>query len=476
MNRQKPVPEREKTENEKIEKEKEKILRRTQGSAISGERSERNMIMRKTKFVTAAICAVMLSAMTAFHAYCDTSAASASELTSGTETYVSETVQEVADTSAAETIYNVSGTDTASTSGSSALDTSDLFSSRDLEQTADLTGAENITVSDGETYTVSKEGVYVVTGSASNVQIVVSAGDEDKVQLVLDSVSITNESTPCIYVQNADKVFVTTTDSENTLTVSGAFTADGDTNTDAVIFSRDDLVINGTGTLNIVSSENGISGKDDLKVTGGTINITCTADALEANESILVADGTSSIKSDKDGLHADNDEDNTVGYIYIADGTITIEAGDDAIHATTIAQVDGGTIDLTGAEGIEGTYIQINGGEISIAAADDGINAGQKSNFSTPTVEVNGGELTIVMGSGDTDGVDSNGNLYLNGGTLNITAQSPFDYDGTARNNGATLIVNGSETDSITNQMMGGGGMGGGMRGGMGGHGGHGGF
>ena len=476
MNRQKPVPEREKTENEKIEKEKEKILRRTQGSAISGERSERNMIMRKTKFVTAAICAVMLSAMTAFHAYCDTSAASASELTSGTETYVSETVQEVADTSAAETIYNVSGTDTASTSGSSALDTSDLFSSRDLEQTADLTGAENITVSDGETYTVSKEGVYVVTGSASNAQIVVSAGDEDKVQLVLDSVSITNESTPCIYVQNADKVFVTTTDSENTLTVSGAFTADGDTNTDAVIFSRDDLVINGTGTLNIVSSENGISGKDDLKVTGGTINITCTADALEANESILVADGTISIKSDKDGLHAENDEDNTVGYIYIADGTITIEAGDDAIHATTIAQVDGGTIDLTGAEGIEGTYIQINGGEISIAAADDGINAGQKSNFATPTVEVNGGELTIVMGSGDTDGVDSHGNLYLNGGTLNITAQSPFDYDGTARNNGATLIVNGSETDSITNQMMGGGGMGGGMRGGMGGHGGHGGF
>ena len=476
MNRQKPVPEREKTENEKIEKEKEKILRRTQGSAISGERSERNMIMRKTKFVTAAICAVMLSAMTAFHAYCDTSAASASELTSGTETYVSETVQEVADTSAAETIYNVSGTDTASTSGSSALDTSDLFSSRDLEQTADLTGAENITVSDGETYTVSKEGVYVVTGSASNAQIVVSAGDEDKVQLVLDSVSITNESTPCIYVQNADKVFVTTTDSENTLTVSGAFTADGDTNTDAVIFSRDDLVINGTGTLNIVSSENGISGKDDLKVTGGTINITCTADALEANESILVADGTINIKSDKDGLHAENDEDNTVGYIYIADGTITIEAGDDAVHATTIAQVDGGTIDLTGAEGIEGTYIQINGGEISIAAADDGINAGQKSNFATPTVEVNGGELTIVMGSGDTDGVDSNGNLYLNGGTLNITAQSPFDYDGTARNNGATLIVNGSETDSITNQMMGGGGMGGGMRGGMGGHGGHGGF
>ena len=221
--------------------------------------------MRKTRFMTAAICAVMLSAMTAFQAYCDTSAASASELTSAAETYVSETLQEVDSTSETDTVYNVSGTDTASTSGSSALDTSDLFSSRDLEQTADLTGAEKITVNDGETYTISKEGVYVVTGSASNAQILISAGDEDKVQLVLDDVSITNESTPCIYVQNADKVFVTTTDSENTLTVSGAFTADGDTNTDAAIFSRDDLVVNGTGTLNISSSENGISSKDDLK-------------------------------------------------------------------------------------------------------------------------------------------------------------------------------------------------------------------
>ena len=74
------------------------------------------------------------------------------------------------------------------------------------------------------------------------------------------------------------------------------------------------------------------------------------------------------------------------------------------------------------------------------------------------------------MGSGDTDGVDSTGNIILNGGMLDITAQSPFDYDGTAQNNGATIIVNGSETDTITNQMMGGhGGMGGEMGGHMGG-------
>jgi hypothetical protein len=151
---------------------------------------------------------------------------------------------------------------------------------------------------------------------------------------------------------------------------------------------------------------------------------------------------------------------------------MTIEAEDDALHATTIAQVDGGTISLTGAEGIEGTYIQFNGGEVTISASDDGINAGKKSNISTPTVEVNGGTIKITMGSGDTDGVDSNGDLILNGGTLDITAQSPFDYDGTVQKNGTTLIVNGTETDTITNQMMGGhGGMGGGMGGQKGGRG-----
>ena len=58
------------------------------------------------------------------------------------------------------------------------------------------------------------------------------------------------------------------------------------------------------------------------------------------------------------------------------------------------------------------------------------------------------------MGRGDTDAIDSNGNIYVNGGTINITAQSPFDYDGTAKYSGGTIIVNGKEVNEITNQMM----------------------
>lgn len=433
--------------------------------------------MRNTKLMTASLCAVLLGGMTAFHAFCDTTAVTADGFASGS-TYIVAEASETGD----ETNEINETNETASTAGSasygtgsdssagysSALDTADLFTSRDLEQEADLSEAKAVTVSDGETVTIKTGGVYVIKGTASNAQILVTASDDDKVQLVLDGVSITNESIPCIYVKNADKVFVTTTESENTLSVTGTFTADGDTNTDAVIFSRDDLTLNGKGTLNISSTDNGISSKDDLKITGETINITCTSDALEANDSILMADGTVAISTSKDGLHAENDEDNTKGYIYIRGGNLTVEAGDDAVHATTIAQVDGGTLTLTGREGIEGTWIQINDGTVNISASDDGINAGQKSQIATPTAEFNGGTITIVMGSGDTDAVDSNGNLIINGGTLDITAQSPFDYDGSGQLNGGTLIVNGTETTSLANQM-GGGGMGGGR---MGGHGG----
>ena len=76
------------------------------------------------------------------------------------------------------------------------------------------------------------------------------------------------------------------------------------------------------------------------------------------------------------------------------------------------------------------------------------------------------------MSQGDTDGIDSNGDLYINGGTVDVTAQFPFDYDGTAEHNGGTIIVNGEETDEITNQF-GGGGPGGFGGGGFGGNGGN---
>lgn len=212
----------------------------------------------------------------------------------------------------------------------------------------------------------------------------------------------------------ADKVFVTSTDSKNYMEVSGSYVADGDTNLDAVIFSEADITLNGTGTLQIVSTKgNGVSSKDDIKITGGVYNINSSGDAIEAN---------------------------------------------DAIRGNSSVQIDGGTINIkTCEEGIEANNIKINGGEITLYAKNDGINATPKVNDNV-AIEVNGGTINVTMGSGDTDAFDSNGDIYINGGTIVIEATSAFDSDGTAELNGGNVTVNGETITQITQTQMGGGG------------------
>ena len=337
---------------------------------------------------------------------------------------------------------------------------SDLFSDRDLKQEADLSDAVSYTVSNGQDIHITEAGVYVLSGTSSNVTVYVEAGKDDKVQIVLNGVNVTNTNFPVIYVKTADKVFVTIS-ADSILSVTGTFTTDGTVKTDGVIFSKSDLTLNGTAALTITSTQNGIVSKDDLKITGGTYNIKASSKAIQANDSIRIADGTLNLVAGTDGLHAENEDDDTLGYIYIGGGSLNIQAGDDGIHGTSVVQIDGGTMTIKAAEGIEGTYIQINGGTINIQASDDGVNAARKSNSYTVVVEINDGDITVVMGSGDTDGIDSNGNIIVNGGTIRVTGNSTFDYDGTAQYNGGTIIANGQQIAYIPNQMMGGGGRGG---------------
>ena len=329
----------------------------------------------------------------------------------------------------------------------------DMFTKRNLKQSADLVGSVEYTVTDGEDIHITQAGVYVLTGNASDVTVYVEAGKDDKVQLMLDGLTVTNTDAPAIYVKTADKVFVTVS-GDSALSVTGTFHSSD--KADSVIYSKADLVLNGTAALTISSTKNGVVGKDDLKITGGTYHITAAAVAVEANDSIRIADGILDLTAGADGLHAENSSDDSKGYIYIAGGTISIQAGDDGIHAASVIEVNDGKITISAAEGMEGTYIQLNGGTIAINGKDDGINAGQKSSAYRATIEINGGSVTIVMASGDTDGIDSNGDILINGGTVNVTGGSSFDYDGTAKFNGGTIIVNGQELSYIPNQVMGG--------------------
>lgn len=314
--------------------------------------------------------------------------------------------------------------DNASSAGSSeAIQTNDETSvipeyNEDEAITIDLSDYSDVAK-------ISEPGTYIITGELSDGSLIINSGEDDEIQLILRDVTITSDDSAPIYIKSASQVYITV-EGENILENTGVFNPDGEEETDGVIYSKTDLMIGGSGTLAISSSAKGIVCKDSLEISGGTYMIVAADDGINTNDMLTVSGGI-----------------------------FTIEAGDDGMHTDGYMGINGGTIDITAAEGLEATYIMINNGDINITATDDGINAAAKSYDYTPTVEINGGNITIVMGQGDTDGIDSNGNIIINGGTIDITGQSAYDYDGYAEYNGGTLIVNGEETDTIENQFGG---------------------
>lgn len=286
-----------------------------------------------------------------------------------------------------------------------------------LSDSGSSSDCSSVTIN-GSLITVTEEGSYTVSGSLSSGQLRVETDKDSKVRLILNGVTVSNSDSAAIYVVSADKVVLKLADgSVNTLRNGGSFVQTDESNVDAVVFSKDDLTVSGGGSLAVISpSGHGIVSKDDLKIKSGSLSVTSGRKALSAND------------------------------------TLTVEDGDLSLTA--------------GTEGMEATYVLVNGGSIRVQAGDDGINATWNSDTLSPGVEINGGDISITMGQGDTDGIDSNGNLMITGGTIDITGNSSFDCDGQITFTGGTVIVNGQQVDTIPNQMMGGfGGMGRGAHG-----------
>lgn len=309
-------------------------------------------------------------------------------------------------------------------------------------------GSADLSVKDGEDLVIDAGGTYTLSGSAKNASVRVEAG-KNEVRLILDGLDISNEDKPCIYIKSADKVFLSAGSQKSSLGVSGKFREDGENKGDAAIFSKSDLILEGTGSISIVSSKNGITGRESVRINGPDLEIDCGKSAVEARDSIRIEQGKLDAAGCHDGLHAE-DSDDTKGSVFLSGGSVRIQASDDAVHATMNVEITGGEIELSGREGIEGTVIKIGDGTVNISASDDGINAAHKSKSVSPLFELNGGNVTINMEPGDTDGVDSNGDIRINGGTISITASHPFDYDGNAEYNGGSIFVNGEKTDEIT--------------------------
>ena len=258
-------------------------------------------------------------------------------------------------------------------------------------------------VYDGDVY-ISGGGYYAVSGTLENGSIVVDAYSSSKVWLLLNGVEMTCEDDACIKVEQADKVFLTLAAGSENVLHSGAVYSDTALaeGTDGVIFARDDLTINGSGSLTVQAEyAHGIAANDDLVITGGTIVVTAAKDGINANDSLRIKDADITVTAEDDGLVVSKEtadeaiEDgylyvesgriavtsaddgiHTIGDVTIVGGEITIAAGDDGIHSDTAITVSDGTILISECyEGLEAVAIDVLGGTITIYPTDDGFNA-----------------------------------------------------------------------------------------------------
>lgn len=282
--------------------------------------------------------------------------------------------------------------------------------------------------------TISSGGAYTFSGTKRDTMLLIDVGDADVI-LILDGLTLRNSTGPAIYVRSAGKVTVTlAAGSVNTLSDGSSYSiVDGDSALDAALFSRADLVINGSGTLNITGNyKHGIVSKDDLIISSGTVSVSAQNVGLNGKDCVKINSGDITIRAGTDGIRSDNTEDASKGYIYLYGGVVDITAGNDGIQAETVLKIEdvdlavtsgGGSSATSGTteesyKGLKaGSDIYISGGEFVIDSKDDSIH-------SNGTVTISGG--TYTLSSGD-DGVHADTDLAISGSATTLTVTKSYE-------------------------------------------------
>jgi hypothetical protein len=297
----------------------------------------------------------------------------------------------------------------------------------------------------GSIITITSAGVYDISGTLDDGQIIVDTEDQEKVVLVLDGADVACSTSAPIYVVNAEKTVITLTDGTENYVTDGALYVfeDAEDEPDAAVFSKDDLTINGNGSLTVNANyNNGITSKDDLKVTGGSITVNTVNDGIKGRDSIAIKGGVITVNAGGDGMQANNDESSEEGYIVIEGGALNITAGLDGIQAETSLLVGGGDITITsgggspnsstdgggiwGGRGMRGNPNKPTesakglkaGVDITVSAGTININSSDDSIHTNDSITINGGD--ILLSSGD-DGMHADSTLEINGGSVGTT-------------------------------------------------------
>lgn len=359
----------------------------------------------------------------------------------------------------------------------------------------------------GSNVTIDSAGVYNITGTLTNGQIIVNNSiNKGKVVLILNGVSVTCSTSAPIYIEKAKKVIVYLTGgTQNSLTDATTYVYP---NTDvdepnAALFSKTDLTIFGEGTLSVKGNyKDGITSKDGLIVASGNITVNAADDGIRGKDYLIVKAGNISLTTGGDGLKSDNEDNSSLGYITILSGKLNIISGGDAIAAQTNVlittgefnltsgggsgkiisstlsakaikggislTIDGGTFNISSADDALHTngIMTINGGNIALASADDGLKAEvsitiaftiltiSKSyeGIESPVITIHSGDVNIIASDDGFNATKGNGGesndgsiLTINGGNIavNVSGGDGLDSNGSIVMTAGEVIVRG---------------------------------
>ncbi|MCU1436279.1 MAG: hypothetical protein JWR71_3004 [Pseudarthrobacter sp.] len=319
---------------------------------------------------------------------------------------------------------------------------------------------------DGDTVTIGAAGTYRLSGSLSDGQVVVAAGEEDVVRIILDGAEISSSTGSPFVVQSANEAIVYLEDgTSNSLGDATTYADTAEDAPNAALYSQADLTLAGSGSLSVEGNFNdGISSKDGLVLAAGNVTVDATDDGIVGKDYAVLLDGAYQVTAGDDGFKSDNEEDEGRGWVLINGGTLNVSAVDDGIKAfNTLTIAAGVTTVEESEEGLEAQHIVMSGGTANVTANDDGVNASGGSTTSTSgaaggmggggemalgdyTVEVTGGSLTI---NSQGDGLDSNGNASISGGTVVVngptnSGNGALDVNGELTVTGGTVAAAGS--------------------------------
>ena len=377
------------------------------------------------------------------------------------------------------TTSSATATDTAASSSSFStnvksgekLDVDTHYSEQDLswdtssETAIDLsnpTATDGVTVEDG-TLTITKAGTYKLSGEYQG-QIKVETADSDAVRLVLDNANITNSSGAALNVVNADEVILySASGTTNTISDGADYTATGEDDPDAVVYSKADLTIAGEGTLKVNGNhEDGIHTSDGLVIASGTLEVNAANTGIKGKDYVDILGGTINVTAQQDGIKSTNDTDEGQGWTRLSNGTVTVNAGDDGFKASRVVEISGGSLTVEQSdEGIEAQYINVSGGDVNVTSADDGMNASLKTSDSESTdSSANTSDAANQQQNnqqqGSLPGEQQNGTSnQQQQGTGQPPAMSGTSQDGTSQNGTTGTGQQQNNTQNQSNQNMG---------------------